>query len=286
MATSFIASSLVPPAPAAQGHTDRSAGTFAPAAPRPVAVRWRVKEGVMKRWYVSDVMTRDVVTVSPGTGYKQIADLMVHRSVSAVPVVDDERRVLGVVSEADLLPKLEYADRVPRHPLAVRRLPEPLRRKASADTAAELMTAPAVTVRPTETVTRAARLMEAARVKRVPVVDAGGHLVGIVSRRDLVRLYTRPDADIRAAVADSMLRSLWIDPALLGIQVHDGIVTVSGHLDRRSTAAIVVAFTHAVPGVVDVVDELTYDFDDGDIAASRWYRSHPFSGEPEGVEIR
>jgi CBS domain-containing protein len=109
-----------------------------------------------------------------------------------------------------------------------------------------------VTVRPIETVTRAARLMEAARVKRVPVVDAGGHLVGIVSRRDLVRLYTRPDADIRAAVADSMLRSLWIDPALLGIQVHDGIVTVSGHLDRRSTAAIVVAFTHAVPGVVDV----------------------------------
>jgi CBS domain-containing protein len=240
----------------------------------------------MKRWYVSDVMTRDVVTVSPDTGYKDIADLMVHHAVSAVPVVDAHRRVLGVVSEADLLPKLEYADRVPRHPLAARRLPEPLRRKASGDTAAELMTAPAVTVRPTETVTRAARLMESARVKRVPVVDADGRIVGIVSRRDLVRLYTRSDADIRTAVTNGVLRSLWIDPDLLGIQVRDGVVTMSGHLDRRSTAAIVVAFTHALPGVVDVVDELTYDFDDGDIVASRWYRSHPFSGEPEGVQIR
>jgi CBS domain-containing protein len=286
MVTSFVAFSLVPPPATAQGHTDRTAGTFGPAGAGPVAVRWKVKEGVMKRWYVSDVMTRDVVTVAPGTGYKEIADLMVHRSVSAVPVVDARRRVLGVVSEADLLAKLEYADRVPRHPLAVRRLPEPLRTKASGDTAAELMTAPAVTVAPTETVTRAARLMEAARVKRMPVVDADGRLVGIVSRRDLVRLYTRPDHDIRAAVRDGVMRSLWIDPALLDIRVRDGVVALSGRLDRHSTCAIVVAFTHALPGVVDVVDDLTYDFDDGDIVASRWYRSHPFSGEPEGVEVR
>jgi CBS domain-containing protein len=286
MVTSFVAFSLVPPPPVAQSHTDRPAGTFGSATPWPVGVGWKVKEVVMKRWYVSDVMTRDVVTVPGTTGYKEIADLMVHHVVSAVPVVDDERHVLGVVSEADLLAKLEYADRVPRHPLAARRLPEPLRTKASGDTAAELMTAPAVTVRPTETVTRAARLMESARVKRMPVVDADGRLVGIVSRRDLVRLYTRPDHDIRAAVTDGVMRSLWIDPALLDIRVHDGVVTLSGKLDRRSTGAIVVAFTHALPGVVDVVDELTYDFDDGDIVASRWYRSHPFSGEPEGVEVK
>jgi CBS domain-containing protein len=235
----------------------------------------------MKRWYVGDVMTRDVVTVGPRTVYKEIADLMVRHSVSAVPVVDAENHVLGVVSEADLLAKLEYADRVPRHPLTVRRM-RAGQRKAAGDTAADLMTSPAVTIAPTETVTRAARLMDAARVKRIPVVDAG-RLVGIVSRRDLVRLYTQPDGEVRKAVADGVLRSLWIDPADLTIKVRAGIVTLSGQLDRRSTADIVIAFTKATPGVVDVVDEITYEVDDRETMGSVWYRSHPFSAEPEGV---
>src|SRR5947207_11121421 len=165
----------------------------------------------MKRWYVGDVMTRDVVSVGTTTGYKEIADLMVRHSISAVPVVDAQRHVLGVVSEADLLAKLEYADRVPRHPLAARRIRAD-RQKAAGDTAGELMTTPAVTVGPTETVTRAARLMDAARVKRLPVVDADGRLVGIVSRRDLVRLYTRPDPQVRTSVTEGVLRLLWIDP--------------------------------------------------------------------------
>jgi len=217
----------------------------------------------MKRWYVGDVMTRDVVSVGTTTGYKEIADLMVHHSISAVPVVDADRHVLGVVSEADLLAKLEYADRVPRHPLALRRLRNG-RQKAAGDTAIGLMTAPAVTIPATETVTRVARLMDAARVKRMPVVDEDGRLVGIVSRRDLVRIYTRPDPDILTSVTDGVLRSLWIDPALLDITVRAGIVRLAGHLDRRSTADIVVAFTKATPGVVDVIDKLDCDVDDRD----------------------
>ncbi len=238
----------------------------------------------MKRWYVGDVMTREVVTVPAQMGYKEIADLMVRHSVSAVPVVDADRRVLGVVSEADLLAKLEYADRVPRHVLTTRRMKSG-RQKAAGDTAGELMTAPAVTVRATETVTGAARLMEAARIKRMPVVDEQGGLVGIVSRRDLVRLYTRPDSEVRRSVAEGVLRSLWIDPAMLEIRVRSGIVTLAGHLDRRSTCEIVVAFSKATPGVVDVVDELTYDFDDSDVVESGWYRSHPFSAETEHLEL-
>ena len=217
----------------------------------------------MKRWYVGDVMTRDVVSVGTTTGYKEIADLMVHHSISAVPVVDADRHVLGVVSEADLLAKLEYADRVPRHPLALRRLRNG-RQKAAGDTAIGLMTAPAVTIPVTETVTRVARLMDAARVKRMPVVDEDGRLVGVVSRRDLVRIYTRPDPDILTSVTDGVLRSLWIDPALLDITVRAGIVRLAGHLDRRSTADIVVAFTKATPGVVDVIDKLDCDVDDRD----------------------
>lgn len=137
----------------------------------------------MKRWYVGDMMTTDVVTVPPEMPYKLVADLLVRRGVSAVPVVDPTGVVLGVVSEADLLAKLEYADRTPRHPLSARRM-RYRSRKAVGDTAAELMTAPAVTVSATETVTRAARLMDAAGIKRLPVVDDGGRLVGIVARRD------------------------------------------------------------------------------------------------------
>jgi len=239
----------------------------------------------MKRWYVGDVMTREVIAVAADMGYKEIADLMVRHSVSAVPVVDADRRVLGVVSEADLLAKLEYADRVPRHVLTSRRMRNG-RQKALGDRAVDLMTEPAVTIRETESVTAAARLMEAARIKRIPVVDEHGSLIGIVSRRDLVRLYTRPDHEVRQAVADGVLRSLWIDPELLRIRVRSGIVTLSGHLDRRSLAEIVVAFTRATPGVVDVVDELTYDFDDADLTSSGWYRSHPFSAGAGQVNLR
>jgi CBS domain-containing protein len=228
----------------------------------------------MKRWYVGDVMTRDVVSVGTATGYKEIADLLVRHSISAVPVVEADRRVLGVVSEADLLARLEYADRVPRHPLALRRLRNG-REKAAGDTAVGLMTAPAVTIAATETVTRAARLMDAARVKRMPVVDDDGHLVGIVSRRDLVRMYTRPDPQVRATVTNGVLRSLWIEPTEVDVAVRAGIVTLTGHLDRRSTADIVVAFTKATPGVVDVVDKLDCDTDDRDTVGFGWYRAEP-----------
>jgi CBS-domain-containing membrane protein len=238
----------------------------------------------MKRWYVGDVMTREVVTVTADIGYKAVADLMVRRSVSAVPVVDAERRVLGVVSEADLLAKLEYADRVPRHLLATRRMRND-RQKASGDTAGELMTAPAVTIRAGKSVTSAARLMEAARIKRIPVVDEDGRLVGIVSRRDLVRIYTRPDREVRQAVEDGVVQSLWIDPSLLSIRVRSGVVTLTGRLDRKSLGEIVVTFTRATPGVVDVVDELTYDMDDSGEVDSGWYRAHPFSVDRDRVDL-
>lgn len=227
----------------------------------------------MKRWQVGDVMTGEVVVAPVDMGYKEIADLLVRRSVSAVPVVDDEGNVLGVVSEADLLAKLEYSDRVPRHPLAVRWLSEG-RRKACGDTAGDLMSAPAITVPATESVTRVARLMDAARVKRLPVVDESGHLVGIVSRRDLVRLYTRPDDEVRVAIAEGVLPALWIDPSGVDVQVRAGIVTLSGRVDRRSTVAILIRATLATPGVVDVVDNLDFDVDDAARAGARKPRPH------------
>jgi CBS domain-containing protein len=221
----------------------------------------------MRRWYVSDVMTRDVATVRGGTGYKEIADLLVSRSVSAVPVVDEDRQVLGVVSEADLLAKLEYADRMPRHPLAVRRVGAG-RRRATGETAAELMSAPAVVIGTGATVARAARLMDAARVKRLPVVDEQGRLVGVVSRRDLVRLYSQTDEQIRDAVLTNLVAGLWLDPAAVQVAVRAGVVNLRGRVDRRTTAAIAVNFVLATPGVMDVVDELSWSVDDGDLTSS------------------
>jgi CBS domain-containing protein len=243
------------------------------------------EEAGMKQWYVGDVMTRDVVMVTADVGYKAIADLMVQHSVSAVPVVDADHAVLGVVSEADLLAKLEYPDREPPHLLLARRTRDG-RRKAAGDTAGELMTAPAVTVRATATVTAAARLMEASRIKLMPVVDDGDRLVGIVSRRDLVRLFTSPDDDLRQVVLEGVLRSLWIDQTAVDVVVSSGVVTLAGHVYRRSLGDIVVACTRATPGVVDVVDELTYDIDDRDEVRPGWYRTHPFSSYREQVDPR
>jgi CBS domain-containing protein len=210
----------------------------------------------MKRWYVGDVMTSPVVAVPADMGYEALADLLVERAVSAVPVVDGTGRVLGVVSEEDLLGKLEYADRVPRHALSTRWLRAGGGRP-SGDTAGELMTAPALTVLATDTVTRAARLMGAARVKRLPVVDGDGRLVGIVARRDLVRMYARPDREIREDVIEGVLRPLWIKPSAVRVRVRAGVVTLSGDVDT-ATEAVVVSLTEATPGVVDVVDDLRH----------------------------
>ncbi|MEH1012922.1 CBS domain-containing protein [Micromonospora sp. CPCC 206060] len=215
---------------------------------------------MIKQWRVSDVMTRDVVTVSPETGYHQIADLLVRHSISAVPVVDAEGRVLGLVSEADLLAKLEYSDREPYHPLAVRRLGAG-RGKAAGENAAGLMSFPVVSVSADASVTGAARLIDAAGVRRLPVVDEHRRLLGIVSRRDLVRLYARADEEIRAAVRD-VLMGFWAEPADLDVRVDDGVVTLIGQVDRRSTAAMAVGFVRSTPGVVDVIEELTCRYDD------------------------
>jgi CBS domain-containing protein len=233
----------------------------------------------MKRWQVAELMTTTVVSVRPETGYQRIADVLVEHRISAVPVVDADGKVLGVVSEADLLPKLNYPDRVPAHPLVSRRRREATRR-AFGDTAGELMTSPAETIEATAPLARVARRLEAARVRRLPVVDDAGRLVGIVSRRDLIRLYARPDPEIWADVVDQVVEGMWLDPTTVDVQVSAGVVTLTGQVDRVSTMEILVRLTRAVPGVVDVVDRLTASFDDSAAARSMWNFGHPFSAEP------
>ena len=205
----------------------------------------------MTRRTVADVMTRSVVSAYRGASFKNIAQVMIERGVTAMPVIDKEHHVIGVVSESDLLIK-EEQERRPRRRSRV---------KARARTAEELMTSPAITVDPETGVVRAARLLDRHRVKRLPVVDPAGRLVGIVSRRDLLRVFTRPDDDIRDEITEEIFECLLrTNPGRVTVQVNDGIATLNGRLERR-LVPLARRLAATVDGVVDVVDRLNNDQD-------------------------
>jgi CBS domain-containing protein len=214
------------------------------------------------RQRVQDVMTTDVVCAHPNTSYKDLVELLATRRVSAVPVVDDRRHVLGVVSEADLLRKREP----PARPL-VQLLSAPRRRreraKAQATVAAELMTQPAVTIDPQATLAAAARRVHAAGVKRLPVVDAVGRVVGVVSRVDLLKGFLRSDGELRQEIVEDVIfGDLFMGPDRFDVHVQDGVVVLQGRCERRSLIPVVVRAVAAVDGVVRVENRLGYDVDD------------------------
>jgi CBS-domain-containing membrane protein len=223
----------------------------------------------MKNWTVNDVMTQAVVSVNKAASYRDVVDLLIEHRFSAVPVVDVVNHVVGVVSEADLLRKIEYAGvEEPRFFDSRRRRGE--RRKATARTVADLMTSPAVVVLSGTSIAAAARLMDREDVKRLPVTDDLGRLIGIVSRGDLLKTHLRPDveilADINAAVLNSYLAD---DGTTVSAAVVDGVVTLSGNVDRWSSADIVERLSRQVAGVVEVRSSLAYAFDDRDVRGVR-----------------
>jgi len=215
---------------------------------------------------VRDVMTTSVVTVRRTTPLKEVARLLVDRGISGVVVVDVDGTVLGVVSEGDLLVKEGGADAIRHRPLA-RFLGESAESRAQlvkleAVTAAEAMTAPAITITSGRSIHEAAAIMTARRVNRLPVVD-DGQLVGIVSRADLVRAYARSDDELAEAIRqDVILRILSLDPASFAVVVKDGVASISGRAERRSTAELIERCVVMVPGIVDVHTTLTWLMDD------------------------
>jgi CBS domain-containing protein len=215
---------------------------------------------------VRDVMTRSVVSVPLIAPLKEVAQALVDNQISGVPVVDVDGTVLGVVSEADLLVKEQGADAIRHRPLA-RLLGESRESRAQlvkleAITAAEAMTSPAVTITPGRPIHEAAAIMTARRVNRLPVVD-DGQLVGIVSRADLVRAYVRSDEELAATIRqDVILRILWLDPALFTVVVKDGVASISGRVERRSTAEMIEHSVRMVPGIVDVHASVSWSMDD------------------------
>jgi CBS-domain-containing membrane protein len=174
-------------------------------------------------------MTREVITVDKQASFKEIAATMADRRVSALPVLDEEGRVSGIVSEADLLLKEEFPEGPAGGRLFQGRRQREERTKAAGDTAVELMTAPAVTVGPDASIAEAARLLHRHGIKRLPVVDPAGPLLGIVSRADLLKVFLRSDAEIAQEVRQEvLLRSMWVNPDTVVAEVRDGIVTLTG----------------------------------------------------------
>ncbi|MEV4946765.1 CBS domain-containing protein [Streptomyces sp. NPDC053755] len=201
------------------------------------------------RYTVSDVMTHTAIAIGRDAPYKEIVALLDQWKVSALPVLEGEARVIGVVSEADLLPKEEFRTDEPR--------PDEFAAasKAGALRAGELMSSPAVTVHPEATLAEAARIMATRRVKRLPVVNGVGMLEGVVSRSDLLKVFLRSDAEIEEDVRLSVLDGPAV-PAGLEVAVADGVATVRGSLSDRSLVPLLARAVRAVEGVVDVRMEL------------------------------
>ena len=212
---------------------------------------------------VRDVMTTRVVAVRKNATFKDMAALLTEYRVSAFPVLDDEGKVIGVVSEADLLSKealvadmgsqaawLGHIEGSPYHDEFA---------KAAAVTAADLMTEPPVVVTPDEPVTSAARLMYHGRVKRLPVVGEKGQLIGIVSRADVLSVYRRPDEEIRQEITKNVIMNeFFADPDHFVVAVKDGIVTLEGYPESAAKGRDMVVEAWHVEGIVSVRDRLTY----------------------------
>jgi CBS domain-containing protein len=221
---------------------------------------------------VKDLMTTQVVTVGPATPFKEIVARLAEHRVSAVPVVDDDGLVLGVVSEADLLLKEEFPDPDQDIPLFWTRRRRLERDKAAGSTARDLMTVAVVSISPDATVPEAARRMHTAKVKRLPVVDERGRLVGIIGRADLLKVFNRLDEAIRREILDEVIvGELVLDPSRFFVQVHDGMVVLEGRVERRSLQPSVVRAVYGVEGVVRVEDRLAYDLDDLDVGRLMTY---------------
>ncbi len=208
---------------------------------------------------VEDVMTRDVKTVERGTTLKEAAVLLAELHVSGLPVVENGR-VVGVVSEADILFKGRAGkpEDIGLIGLLLELENVNVDAKLHARTAGEAMTAPALTIGPRRPLAEAAASMLDHRISRLPVVD-DGTLVGIVTRADLVRAFIRPDEDIAREIRDDVIvRSLWISPEDIDVEVEDGEVTISGTADTKADAELIPSFAERVPGVVSVASTLSW----------------------------
>jgi CBS domain-containing protein len=213
---------------------------------------------------VRELMVESVIAVGPEAPLKDVAAILAEHRISGLPVISEQRAVIGVVSEADILVKERGPEA--RHGgligwLLAGGVPDD--EKLAARKSGEAMTSPAITIGPERNVSAAARLMTENGIKRLPVVDNDGKLAGIITRSDLVRAFARPDGEIEREIREDVVRqALWLEGEGLDVRVERGEVTLSGELERRSDAELLPRFTARVPGVVTVDSSLTWRLDD------------------------
>jgi CBS domain-containing protein len=213
---------------------------------------------------VRDIMATNVFTTQQDTPLKEVAHRMLEYAISGLPVVDDEGCVVGVVSETDILFKERTApERDGLVDWLIHYGEDPPSAKLNARTAAQAMTAPAVTISPRRSVAEAAEMMLDLGIDRLPVVD-GDQLIGIVTRTDLVRAFTRQDEEIEREIReDVVLKTVWVSPSRVQVQVDDGCVTLTGTVDNEGVAEQIVRFAKRVPGVVSIKPRLTWPAEQG-----------------------
>ena len=208
---------------------------------------------------VRELMNADVVTATPTMSLKDAARLLVEHRISGLPVVDERGTVVGVLSEADILYK--GRGRSERDGLLARLLQTDVpveARKVEATTVADAMTSPAVTIGPHRTAAAAARELVSRGVNRLPVVGIDGSLVGIITRADLERAFTRPDTEIENEIRERILaRTLWLEPAAVEVSVRGGEVELTGELASAADVQLLERLVEQTPGVVAVRARLT-----------------------------
>lgn len=214
---------------------------------------------------VSDVMTSRVHVASPLAPFKLLVRLIEENRVSAIPIVDETGVPVGIVSESDLLLKQRRLELESSRDLRHLQKGRLERAKAAGTVASDVMTSPAVTVTSDASLADTARLMRASNVRRLVVVDARGHITGIVSRSDLLQVFLRSDEDLREEIVGKLIPAVLVSSDhAVNVDVSWNIATLSGEVDRKSDARIVARLTQELDGVVGVVDRLTYRWDDAD----------------------
>lgn len=229
-------------------HGGEDAGPPATAAPGPPA-----PEPAVLR--VRDVMRVPAASVAGDTPFLDVAHTLAREQVSALPVVDSDDHVIGVVSESDLLAKAAVMAEPRRHGAVGRLWQHRLYDKSRGDTATTLMTFPPVTVHPEQRVADAAWTAAHGRLKRLPVTDHHGRLVGVVSRHDLLRALIRDDTEILAEV-ESLVGRYLLDPRTVEVTVEHGVVTVAGKVKQADKALVpeLLASVRDIDDVVGVID--------------------------------
>lgn len=219
---------------------------------------------------VSDVMTSRVHVATALTPFKLLVRLIEENRISAVPIVDQQGIPIGIVSETDLLLKQRRHELDSSFDLLHVQKRRHERAKAAGTVASEVMTSPAITVESDTSLSRAARLMQERNVRRLVVVDERGRILGIVSRSDLLQVFLRTDEELREEIAGKLIPAvLPASSDAVSVEVGWSIATLSGEVDRKSDADMLTRLAKEVDGVVGVVDQLTYRWDDTDSAPIR-----------------